>query len=111
MGETERPAHCQLCGREMDQLTRHHLIPRTRHGNKRTRRQFQREELHQRILWVCRPCHSHIHQVLSEKQLAEDYHHREALLAHPEIRRFVDWIASRPPSLKPTSRSWKQRSR
>ena len=108
---TSHPRHCELCARRVEELTRHHLIPRTRHRNKRTRRQFQREELHQRILWLCRPCHNHIHDVLSEKQLAEVYHSREALLAHPEIQRFVAWIASRPTSFRPTSRSWKRRLR
>jgi hypothetical protein len=110
-GAPPRPEHCELCERRVEALTRHHLIPRTRHRNKRTRRQFQREERHQRILWLCRPCHNHIHDVLSEKQLAEDHHSREALLAHPEVRRFVDWIRDRPATFRPASRSWKRRAR
>ena len=42
--------------------------------------------------WICRPCHDHIHGVLSEKEMAAGYHSREALLAHPAIRRFAAWI-------------------
>ncbi len=95
---------CELCGREGLELTRHHLIPRTRHRNRRVRRRFDREELTRRILMVCRPCHSQIHALISEKELAERYHSRDALLAHAGIRRFVDWIQSRPADLKPRGR-------
>ena len=95
---------CELCGRQGVVLTRHHLVPRTRHRNKRVRRRFSRQELATRILMVCRPCHSQIHALLSEKALAEQFHSREALLAHPGIRRFVEWIRTRPADLKPRGR-------
>jgi hypothetical protein len=89
----------------MEALTRHHLIPRTRHRKKRNKRLFEREEVRTRILWVCRPCHNHIHDVLSEKELEACYNTRQALLGHSEIRRFVAWIRSKPEGLKPGSRS------
>jgi hypothetical protein len=98
------PACCELCGREMDDLTKHHLIPRTRHRNKRMKREYARNEMLSRILWVCRPCHNHIHAVFSEKELASHYNTREALLAHEEISRFVDWIRGKPSGFKPQSR-------
>ena len=82
-------------------LTQHHLIPRTRHRNKRVQKQFSRAEMLTRILWVCRPCHSHIHTVLSEKELAVTYNNRAALLQHPDIQRFVEWIRKRPGGFKP----------
>jgi hypothetical protein len=85
----------------MASLTQHHLIPRTRHRNKRTQKQFSRMEMLARILWVCRPCHSHIHTVLSEKELATEYNNRTALLQHPDIQRFVEWLARRPAGYKP----------
>lgn len=50
---------------------------------------------------MCRPCHTHLHGVLSEKELASAFNTRERLLAHPEIRRFVDWLSSRPAGFKP----------
>ena len=97
------PDRCQLCGR-LERLTRHHLIPRMRHRNKRVRRRFDRSEMQGRILRVCRPCHNHIHHVLSEKELARHYNTRERLLEHPEMRRFITWIAERPVGFKPRSR-------
>jgi len=96
-----KPDRCELCGRVVAALTRHHLIPRTRHRKKRNRRLFDRQDVRTRILWICRPCHDHIHEVLSEKEMEADYHSREALLEHPAIRRFVAWIESKPEGFKP----------
>jgi len=96
-----KPAACELCGRTMACLTQHHLIPRTRHRNKRVQKRFSRSEMLARILWVCRPCHSHIHTVLTEKELAMQFNNRTALLQHPDIRQFVEWIRKRPAGLKP----------
>jgi len=39
--------------------------------------------------------------VLSEKEMEASYHSREALLDHPAIRRFVDWIKNKPEGFKP----------
>ena len=87
---------CALCGREVPVLTRHHLIPRTRHANKRNKREFSRAEVKSRLLWVCRPCHDAIHAALTEKELERGYNTPEALAAHPEIARFVEWVRRRP---------------
>lgn len=89
----------------MEALTRHHLIPRTRHRTKRNKRLFDRREVKHRILWICRPCHNHVHDVFTEKELESSYNTREALLAHEEIRRFVDWITGKPAGFRPRSRS------
>jgi hypothetical protein len=98
MYEAGRQANCQkceLCGRSTV-LTRHHLIPRTRHRNKRTQKRFARDEMQTRILWVCRSCHNHIHETFSEKELADTYHRKDLLLSHPAIQKFVNWIATKP---------------
>lgn len=95
-----RPDACELCGRAAP-LTKHHLIPRSLHGKARYRRRFERAERLTAILWVCHPCHRHLHAVLSERELADHYRSREALLGHPEIRAFVDWLATKPAGFKP----------
>lgn len=53
---------------------------------------------------LCRPCHGFIHKVLTEKQLELEYNTVESLRAHPEIAKFVGWVAKRPPGLKVRSR-------
>lgn len=98
-----QPEACELCERPASALTRHHLIPRTRHSNRRARRRFARHEMSHRILWVCRPCHNQIHAAISEKELERFYHTPERLLAHPVIARFVDWIRTKPADFKPRS--------
>jgi hypothetical protein len=64
--------------------------------------------MHNRVVWVCAPCHRHIHATFSEKELALTYNSVNALKAHPRIRRFIDWIEDKPPAFKPKSRSWKR---
>ncbi|MFN2348798.1 MAG: hypothetical protein ABR558_04375 [Thioalkalivibrio sp.] len=92
--------HCQLCGRA-EALTRHHLIPKTRHRNRRNKRLFDRVEVRERVIWICRPCHSQVHRVLDEKTLEREYNTLEALQGHPDIRTFTQWIAGKPAGFKP----------
>lgn len=103
---------CELCQREV-KLTKHHLIPKTRHKNKKNKRTFSRAEVHSRVLWICRPCHSNIHVVFTEKELEAEYNTREALLGHPMIRKFCDWIRSKPAGtrvpMKKSNRKTKRR--
>ena len=101
MPETGGEGRCELCGRVVTPLTRHHLIPRGTHHNRRVRRQFSREAMQHRILRVCAPCHRQIHRVASEKELALRYNTRESLLGHPALKRFVDWVARRPSGVRP----------
>jgi hypothetical protein len=86
---------CQLCGRSVRKLSRHHLIPRTRHKNKRNKRTFSRQEVH-RTVDLCVPCHKQIHATVDNKELERRYNTLEALAAHPEIRKFVGWIGNKP---------------
>jgi 5-methylcytosine-specific restriction endonuclease McrA len=91
----DRGGACGLCGRVVERRTRHHLIPRSRHGNKRVKRLFSREELH-RTVPLCGACHRQIHRTLTEKELEREYNTVEALLSHPDICRFVRWIERKP---------------
>ena len=89
----------------MSELTRHHLIPRTRHSNKRTKREFARAEVKQRIAWLCRSCHDHIHALFTEKTLERDFNTLESLARHPEVVRFVRWLRKKPSEFRPVSHS------
>lgn len=91
---------CALCEREAV-LTRHHLIPRTRHQNKRD---FSRE-LVRFVIGLCRSCHAQIHQLLSVKELEREYNTLEKLRSHPGIAEFVQWIRGKPPGFRATMRN------
>lgn len=88
----EKP--CELCGR-VRKLTFHHLIPKTLHSNKWFEKNFSKEEMRTRGLYLCRECHSAIHRYLSEKDLGRSYNTKEKLLAHEEVGKFVEWISKR----------------
>lgn len=92
---SDQPAKCELCERALA-LTRHHLIPRTRHKNKKNKNTFDRADVKGRIAWVCRACHDNIHAVLTEKELERRYNTLEELAAHPKIQKFTNWIRTKP---------------
>lgn len=96
---------CAICHRE-ERLTRHHLIPRTRHHNKRNKRDFDRASVHE-VVGICRSCHSQIHQVLTEKQLEREFNSIEKLRAHPEIAKFATWMRAKPNGFGAAMRKFK----
>ena len=96
----EKGGPCELCGRVVKRRTRHHLIPRSRHANKRVKRSFGRDELHRTVL-LCGACHRQVHRTLTEKELEREYNTVEALLSHPDISRFVRWIERNPHGVVP----------
>ena len=87
----------------VEKRTRHHLIPRTRHNNKRVKRSYSRETLN-RTVPLCPACHRQIHRSLTEKELEREYNTVEALLSHPEISRFARWIERKPHGVVPEAR-------
>jgi len=85
---------CSFCGRVVSRNKRHHLIPKMKH-NKRMKRLHTREELNEQVD-SCSPCHKHVHATFTEKELAETFNTIDKLLAHPDIRKFVEWVSTKP---------------
>ncbi len=81
---------CELCGRDKP-LTFHHLIPKAMHGKKRFQKRHTKQELHTRGLNICRLCHNGLHDLLTERELAEQFNSRELLLEHPGVAKHVAW--------------------
>ena len=75
---------CPLCERVIptSQRDAHHLVPKSKGGR-------QTEYLH-------RICHRQIHALFNETELARQYNSVEALLAHPEMARFITWVKTKP---------------
>jgi Fe-S oxidoreductase len=87
-------------------MSRHHLIPRTRHHNKKTKKTFQHSQLDETVN-ICRACHRQVHALFSEKTLERLYNHIETITSHPEIAKFIDWIKDKPAHCVPIAkRSW-----
>ena len=78
------PLRCVLCQRPVPraQLDWHHLVPKLKGGR-------ETAPMH-------RICHRQIHALFSEVELARHYATPDALLCHPEVRKFVDWIVTKP---------------
>lgn len=78
------PQTCPLCERPIpaSQRDEHHLVPRLKGGR-------QTQALH-------RICHRQIHALFTEAELAQRYNTAQALLEHPEVRKFVDWVKKKP---------------
>lgn len=84
---------CSLCRRPLPDGSStdwHHLVPRSHGGTTQVR-------LH-------KICHQAIHAMLSEAELARDFASIDTLRAHPDLARFITWVAKRPPDYMDRSR-------
>ena len=86
----EQDPLCPICGRPIpaSQQDEHHLIPKSKKGK-------ITKTLH-------RACHRQIHALFTENELAKQYSSPEALLEHPEMKKFADWISKKPNDFSPS---------
>ncbi len=89
---TQTDLICPLCDRVIPNSQRdaHHLIPKSKGGR-------QTQYLH-------RICHRQIHALFTETELVKQFNSVEALLAHPDIQRFVAWVKTKPTDLMERTR-------
>ena len=88
-------ALCFLCRRPLGtRVQRHHPVPKSRGGRS--------------TVPVHPICHRTIHAALSNKELERGYATAEALRAHPEIARFVDWVKGKDPDFHAPTRRRKE---
>jgi len=86
---------CALCGREVDQLTRHHVRPRQFGG-------VLTEEL-------CVACHHQVHALFTNRTLARELDTIEKLRQDPQIQRYLRWAQKQPDRHIPVRRSRSRR--
>lgn len=97
---TEQEKHnCPLCSRILGSrnVDEHHLIPKTFKGK-------IKEKLH-------RICHVKIHATFTERELNNHYHTWQRLKDHEEIKKFIVWVAKKPPEFYDNSKYTKTRRR
>lgn len=51
-------------------------------------------------LMLCTDCHKTIHRHIDHIELGRFYHSKEALLEHPEVAKFVKWVARQDKKVK-----------
>jgi hypothetical protein len=72
-------AQCELCLRQVDRFTWHHLVPRAKGGS------------HGPKASLCPPCHRQVHALFSETTLARELHSIPLLQANPQVRHYLRW--------------------
>ena len=102
---------CELCRREVPELTRHHLVPRMRHRKRSALKRFDLDQMRSRVAMLCRPCHKQVHVLFSERDLERAYYTLDLLRAHPDMGRFLDWIRDKPGNLRVSTYRGRPRGR
>jgi hypothetical protein len=82
---------CELCSREHLPLTYHHLIPRSTHARCIKRGWHPESELNN-VAWLCRACHSFVHRIASNEELARGFFTMEKLRKREEVEGWVKWV-------------------
>ncbi|WP_460204919.1 HNH endonuclease [Scytonema sp. NUACC21] len=76
---------CELCDRELDKLTVHHLIPRQKKGH------------HGPKINICSACHRQIHTLFDNTRLAQELNSLEKLKQEPQMQKFLAWVRKQDP--------------
>lgn len=76
-------ARCNLCEREVNHTSKHHLLPKSQGGK------------HTQTVDLCQPCHKTIHKTFKNKVLAKKYTTVDNLKQSPDLQAYLDWIKKR----------------
>lgn len=93
---------CPLCGRELVEgpsVDLHHLIPKLKGGRKGP------------TVLLHKICHRFIHATFTEAELARQYFTTDLLLQHPDVQRFVAWVARKDPEFYDSHREQNAKKR
>lgn len=82
---------CEICDRSWIPLTYHHLIPRQSHA-KALKRGWHTEDQLNNVAWICRACHSFVHRVATNDELAKDWYTVGKLLEMEDVVNFAGWV-------------------
>ena len=74
------PQSCELCLREVERYTIHHLIPRAEGGRFGPTAR------------LCATCHRQLHAMFTESTLARELDSLDAIRVNPEMRKYLKWV-------------------
>ena len=86
---------CELCQRQVQYTSRHHLIPRSKGGTETAD--------------LCSACHRTLHKFFENRTLAKELFTIESLRGDPEIARYLAWIRKQPDRFIPVREHKKRR--
>ena len=64
-------------------VNKHHFLPKCKGGKDSE--------------FVHRVCHTKIHSLFTESELAKEYNDPEKVVSHPEMQKFILWIKKKEP--------------
>lgn len=88
---------CQLCNREVDAVTRHHLLPKQEGGR------------YSETVDLCQPCLSTIHRTFSNRELARGFTSVQALQQAGPLQNYLNWIKNKKNITRLSNRRGKHR--
>ena len=75
---------CELCNRNVSTITKHHLIPVEKGGNK-----FN-------TIHLCIACHTSLHALFTNRELAARFNSLELIKRDPKIIKYLGFIKNIP---------------
>ena len=78
-GNNGQSAACELCLREAERYTVHHLVPRAKGGRFGPKAK------------LCPTCHRQLHALFSEAPLAKELHSVDLIRANPQMSEYLRW--------------------
>jgi len=88
---TTRGSECEICDRQHLPLTYHHLIPRQMH-TKAVKRGWAKDWELQKVAWLCRACHSFVHRIASNEELARELNSMDKLIEREDVQSWAKWV-------------------
>lgn len=89
---------CPLCRRNVD-LTFHHLIPKKMHRRRYFRKTYTRKQMAEGI-YLCRLCHTGVHDLFDEMSLAKQFNTPALLQANALLAKHCEWVSRQRTGLK-----------
>ncbi|KAI9367950.1 hypothetical protein BJX61DRAFT_547004 [Aspergillus egyptiacus] len=88
---TTRTSACEICERDWIPLSYHHLIPRSVH-EKVKKKGWHDEWMLNSVAWLCRACHSFVHRMAGNEELAREWFTVERILEREDVRDWARWV-------------------
>lgn len=88
---TTKTEACEICERDWIPLSYHHLIPREVHA-KALKRGWHEEFMLNSVAWLCRACHSFVHKMATNEELAREYYTVDRILEREDVQDWAKWV-------------------
>jgi len=82
---------CEICERDWIPMTYHHLIPKQTHA-KVLKRGWHEESKLNSVAWLCRACHSFVHKMASNEELAREWFTVDRICDREDVQKWAQWV-------------------